>query len=83
MKMTWQTINCVLNRNKNKGRLPDSLREKNRNISFTHQVAIANKFNEYFVNAGPSLAKKFQKDDTAMFKKYLKGNYKDNMFAHS
>ena len=26
--MTWQTINQVLHRNKSKGRLPDTFREK-------------------------------------------------------
>ena len=61
VKMTWQTINQVLNRNKSKGRLPDTFREKNKDVSFSDPVVIANRFNEYFVSVGPNLAKKFQK----------------------
>ena len=61
VKLTWQTINQVLHRNKNKGRLSDSFREKNKDVSFPDPVVIANRFNEYFVNVGPNLAKKIQK----------------------
>ena len=81
VKMTWQTINQVLHRNKSKGRLPDTFREKNKDVSFSDPVVIANRFNEYFVSVGPNLAKKIPKDDTTTFKKYLKGNYKESMFA--
>ena len=81
VKMTWQTINQVLQRIKSKGRLPDTFREKNKDVSFSDPVVITNRFNEYFVSVGPNLAKKSPKDDTTTFKKYLKGNYKESMFA--
>jgi hypothetical protein len=32
-------------------------------IFLTHAVVIANKFNEYFVNVGPNLAKDIRKND--------------------
>ena len=56
-------------------------REKNKDVSFSDPVVIANRFNEYFVSVGTNLAKKNPKDDTTTFKKYLKGNYKVSMFA--
>ena len=42
---------------------------------------IANKFNEYFVNVGPNLAKSIKKNDTIKFENYLEGNYPESMFA--
>ena len=42
---------------------------------------IANQFNEFFVNVGPNLAKKFS-NVTDGFRKYLKGDYLDSMFLH-
>ena len=80
-KMTWQTINRILNRNKNKERLPDTFQKKNSDVSCSDPVAIANKFNEYFVNVGPNLAKSIKKNDTIKFENYLKGNYPESMFA--
>ena len=59
--MTWQTINQVLHRNKSKGRPPHTFRDKNKDVSFSDPVVIANRFNEYFVSAGPNLAKKISK----------------------
>jgi phenylalanine-4-hydroxylase len=35
--------------------------QKDSNTNFTNPVDIANKFNEYFVNMGPQLAKKIPK----------------------
>ena len=61
VKMTWRTINQVLHRNKSKGRLPDTFREKNKDVSFSDPVVIVNRFNEYFESVGPNLAKKNSK----------------------
>ena len=66
--MTWQTINRILNRNnKKKEGLPDTFREKNSNVNYSDPIEIANKFNEYFVNVGPNLAKGIQQNDTIPF----------------
>ena len=71
--MTWQTINRILNRNNKKEGLPDTFRENNSNVNYSDPIEIANKFNEYFVNVGPNLAKGIQKNDTIPFENYLKG----------
>jgi hypothetical protein len=52
-------------------------------IFLTHAVVIANKFNEYFVNVGPNLAKGIRKNDKISFEKYLKGNNRESMFAET
>ena len=80
-KMTWQTINKLLNRNKKKEKLSHVFQQKNSDINFSDPIVIANKFNEYFVNVGPNLAKGIRKNDTVSFEKYLKGNYRESMFA--
>ena len=59
MKMTWKTINTVLNRKKNNEELPDNFSHKNSSTTVTDPVNIANEFNKYFVRTGPQLAKKF------------------------
>jgi hypothetical protein len=81
IKMTWQTINEVLiNRSKTKSKLPDTFLQKYSNTNFTNPVDIANKFNEYFVNVGPQLAKKIPKVNDISYEDYLKGNYVESMF---
>ena len=67
--MTWQTINKVLNRNKTREILPSFL-QKNSNRNITDPIDIANKFNEYFVNIGPQLAKKKSKDNNISHERY-------------
>jgi hypothetical protein len=44
--------------------------QKNSDINFSVPIVIANKFNEYFVNVGPNLAKGI-----------WKGNYRESIFA--
>ena len=71
MKMTWQAINKVLNRNKTREKLPDSFLQKNSNRNITDPIDIANKFNEYSVKIGPQLAKKIPKDNNISHERYL------------
>jgi hypothetical protein len=54
--------------------------QKDSNTNFTNPVDIANKFNEYFVNVGPKLAKKIPKVNDISYEDYLKGNYVESMF---
>jgi hypothetical protein len=68
--MTWQTINKLLNRNKKKEKLSHVFQQHNSDINFSDPIVNANKFNEYFVNVGPNLAKGIRK-----------GNYRESMFA--
>ena len=79
-KKTWQTINEVLNRNKTRKNLPDTFLQKSSNNNVTNPQEIANKFNEYFVNIGPQLAKKIPGNDNITYESYLNGNYVDSMF---
>jgi hypothetical protein len=72
MKMTWQTINKVLNRNKTREKLPDNFLQKNSNRNITDPIDIANKFNEYFVKIGPQLAKKITKNNNISHERYLR-----------
>ncbi len=67
--MLWKTLNQIMNKH-----------EKNRSLpkEFTANNS-ANKFNEYFVNVGPNIAKKLQKSDRT-YNQYLTGSYKDNFF---
>ena len=44
------------------------------------QFEIANKFNNYFVNIGPNLAKKITNTSNTNFSKYLTHNYLNSMF---
>ena len=41
---------------------------------------ISNKFNEYFTNIGPNVAKNFGNDVNASFEKYLTGDYQKSIF---
>lgn len=74
IKLTWQTIKCILHKNNN---TPLVTSFKINNAETTDKSVIVNKFNEYFVNIGPSLANKFS-DSTDNFMTYLRGNYKDS-----
>jgi hypothetical protein len=58
MKMTWQTINQVLNRNKTREKLPDNFLQKNSNRSITDPI-------------GPQLAKKIPKNNNISHETYL------------
>jgi hypothetical protein len=79
-KKTWQTINEVLNRNKTRKNLPDTLLQKSSNNNVTNPQEIANKFIKYFVNIGPQLAKKIPGNDNITYDSYLNGNYVESMF---
>lgn len=54
MKKTWKSINGVLNRGKNKQDLPQCFNIDGSLVS--DPTLIANAFNDFFVNIGPSLA---------------------------
>lgn len=72
IKKTWQVIKNILNKSKGPA-LVDSFKSNGNIISDKREVA--NKFNEYFANIGPSLAKKIPKN-TISHSSFLNGNYK-------
>ena len=51
-KQTWQTIKYILHNN-DATQLTDSFKINNKDITDKHEIA--KKFNEYFVNVGPSV----------------------------
>ena len=53
----------------------------NNNEEISDPKLIANKFNDFFVNVGPNLAKKFSRE-TDEFYKFLNGSYNDSMFLY-
>ena len=81
--MTWQTINKLLNRNKKKEKLSHVFQQKNSDINFSDPVhVIANKFNEYFVNVGPTLAKGIRKNDTISLNIFKINDYLGCLFMY-
>ena len=80
IKSTWNTINELLGRVKSKSRLPVSFLNNN-NEEVCDSKLIANDFNDYFVNIGPNLAKKFNQGSDGFYK-FLKGSYDDSMFLY-
>ena len=54
IRSTWRTIKQVLDRSNVSNEYPEKITHENKIETDTH--TIANKFNEYFTNIGPSLA---------------------------
>jgi hypothetical protein len=81
-RMTWKTLNEIMNRNKVKKELPEEFVGNNPPELIKDPLNIATNFNEYFVNVGPELAKKITENDgQKTFEHYLTSNlYKDSMF---
>ena len=81
--MTWQTINKLLNRNKKKEKLSHVFQQKNTDINFSDPVhVITDKFNEYFVNVGPTLAKGIRKNDTISLNIFKINDYLSCLFMY-
>ena len=80
IKSTWNTINQLLDKQNSKSFLPRLFLNDN-NEEINDPNLIANNFNEFFVNVGLKLAKKFSYD-TDEFYKYLEGNYNDSIFLY-
>ena len=80
IKSTWNTINELLGKSKSSDALPRSFLNEN-NDEVSDPKLIANNFNDFFVNVGPNLAKKFSRE-TDDFYKFLKGSFNDSMFLY-
>ena len=64
IKKTWATIDEKLNRKKNTADFPEEFLYKEKTI--TDLKDIANSFNEYFSNIGPSLSEKIDMSESTM-----------------
>ena len=70
IRQTWKTIKTIINKTKQKEDFPKHFLVNNQSIS--NPVDIANKFNEYFVQIGPTLANCIDTSGKALFNTYLK-----------
>ena len=70
MKNTWKIIKEALGKLKNKKKFPDHFKFKGKLI--TDKYVIANNFNDFFINIGPTLSSKIKPDSKASYKDFLK-----------
>ena len=78
MKETWKILNGLINK-KTKGK-QISMEFNGDDSKITGDNAIANGFNNFFVNIGPSLAKRIPKCNDILFTHYLPDKIDDTMF---
>ena len=79
-KMMWKTLNELINRKTKKKEISNEFIDSNSTNSIINPKEIANKFNNYFINIGPNLAKEITHTRKSNFSKYLTGNYLNSMF---
>ena len=78
--MMWKTLNELLNKPSKITKLSKTFIESNSLNLIEDPHKIANKFNDYFINIGPNLAKKINCDDNDTFEKYLNDSYPSSFF---
>ena len=69
-KKTWSTIKILINKNKSSKEFPSYFLINNQKE--TDSKIIANKFNEFFTNIGPTLAKNIKADSNLTYNHFLK-----------
>jgi hypothetical protein len=74
IKNTWKTIKDIINKTKCKNKLSEHFLINN--IKVTDKCTIAEEFNNYFINLGPSLASHIEKPHGKSFEQYLKNPVK-------
>jgi len=74
MKKTWKIIKTIISRNKQNSPTESFV---NNGKLITDKNAIVQKFNDFFVNIGPTPASKIQPTNTN-YKGYLCGDYPDS-----
>ena len=78
-KMIWKTQNNILNKKTKKTNLPKQFADNTSSSTIDDPIKIANKFNDYFVNIGPNLAKKINNTNIT-FDKYLTNSIPNSLF---
>ena len=71
-RKTWSTIKKLVNRNKSTRELPNYFLINN--VKVVDSKIIADKFNQFFTNIGPSLASKIKTDSPCSYTTFLKQN---------
>lgn len=79
LKATWKIINELLNNKRKHSKLPTVFQENGTPIE--NPIDISDKFNKFFVNVGPNLAKSFDKNSKDFYK-HLKGDYTQSMILN-
>ncbi len=69
IKGTWKTINDILNKAKRKKNILQLFKDGNNVI--TNQLVIADKFNSFFTNIGPTLSQKIKAPENKILQTYL------------
>ncbi len=75
-------MNYLIKPTKN-NKLTKTFVESNSSNIIEDPEEIANKFNDYFINIGPNLAKKIKCNDNDAFEKYLNGSYQSSLFLNA
>ena len=78
MKKTWQTLNSLLGRNK--PTKASSYFTDDNGVEIKDPKMIADKFNDFFTNIGPSLASKIPQPDTAVLEHMSSDSISDSLF---
>ena len=77
--MIWKTLNNILNKKTKKTDLLKQFADNMSSNIIDDPIEIATKFNDYFVNLGPKLAKNINNTSTA-FDKYLTESIPNSFF---
>ena len=78
MKETWKILNGIINKKSKGKQISTEFNGDESNI--TGDKTIANGFNNFFVNIGPSLAKRIPKCKDSLFTQFLPDTVEDTMF---
>ena len=78
--MTWRIMNELLNKPTQKKELPKEFILSDSPSTVSKPVEIANKFNDYFVNLGPRLAKQIENKSNTTYAKYLTDKNLNSIF---
>ena len=81
MRKTWGTINNILNKIKSKKKFPEYFIENGQAVK--DKITIADKFNLYFTNIGPKLAKQINAAPNKSFRDYLTKNIRTTFQFHN
>ena len=71
-RKTWSTIKKLINKNKSKTEFPSYFLINQ--IKETDKKVIADKFNQFFTEIGPTLAKKIKSNSSSSYNTFLKQN---------
>ena len=77
-KMIWNTLNQILNKSNKISKIAKTFVGNNSSNIIDDPKDIANKFNDYFVNIGPNLAKQINNNNHETFEKFLSGRYQSS-----